>query len=116
MGENQELKIETYGNWKNKVKSKFEDVKDWCSEHKEVIIALAPCMIGGAVEMVKIAARKGNINEEKRLKENYIYDRSSGHYYELRRKPSNKEWIHIDHRKSLGDPLGEILNDLRLLK
>lgn len=110
------VKIETYGSWKSKAKRRFEDVKDYCSEHKEVVIALAPCVIGGAVEMVKVIARKGNINEEKRLKDNYIYDRSAGHYYELRRKPKNSEWVQIDHRKQLGESLGDILNDMRLLK
>lgn len=114
--EDRNMNIETYGTWKDKVKWKIQDAKDWCHEHKEVVIALAPCMIGGAVELIKVMARKGNINEEKRLKDNYVYDRSVGHYYELRRKPKNSEWVQIDHRKGLGEPLGDILQDMRLLK
>ena len=96
---------------------RYEAAKEWCKNNKEVIIAVAPPLIGGAVELIKMSVKKGYISEEKRLKNNYIYDRERGHYYELCRKPKSSEWLQIDHMREVGDvPLGVILNDMKLLK
>lgn len=102
---------------KERIEMRYEEVKEWCRNNKEVIIAVAPSLIGGAVELIKIAFKKGYVNEEKHLKNNYIYDREKGHYYELCRKPKSSEWLQIDHMREVGDvPLGVILNDMKLLK
>lgn len=45
-----------------------------------------------------------------------IYDRSTGHYYEMRRKPKTSEWLRIEEENKKGKPLGWILNDMKLLK
>lgn len=89
---------------------------DWCKEHKEAIIVFGPAIMGGIVEILKIQTKCHTVNEEKALKDQYIYDRSSGHYYELKRKPKNREWLQIDQRKQNGESLGWILNDMKLLK
>lgn len=89
---------------------------DWCKEHKEAIIVFGPVVMGGIVEILKIQTKYHTVNEEKALKDRYIYDRSSGHYYELKRKPKNSDWIKIDQRKQNGESLGWILNDMKLLK
>lgn len=102
--------------FKEKAQVKWDNFKCWCSDHKEQIVVFGPVIIGGVVEVIKIAAKRGNVNEEKNLKERYIYDRSQGHYYELKRKPKSSEWIQIDQRKSEGEHLGNILRDMRLLK
>ena len=77
---------------------------------------MVPVLVSGTIELVKIVAKSKNTGEEKRLKENYIYDRSAGHYYELKRQPTASEWMSIDHRKSDGEMLGDILDDMRILK
>lgn len=97
-------------------KCKCTDAKIWCKNHKAEIITLAPVLISGTIELVKIVAKKGTVKEEQHLKDEYIYDRSNGHYYELRRKIKSSEWQMIDHRKREGEMLGDILQDMRLLK
>ena len=92
------------------------NTKVWCSENKEIVVALGPSMIGLTVELIKMSVKKGYLNEEKRLKNNYIYDRDHGHFYELRRKPTNKEWIAIDQAKDLQAPLSVVLSELGLLR
>lgn len=102
---------------KEKLVMRYEATKKWCKNNKEVIIAVAPPVLGWTAELFKMIAKKGYINEEKRLKNNYIYDRDKGHFYELRRTPKSSEWLQIDHMREVGDvPLGVILNDMKLLK
>ncbi len=116
---------------KKTFKERFEDTKtevkwkahlacEWCKENKEfiekIVPVMAPVVIGSIVEIAKIATRQRSINEEKALKDRYIYDRSNGHYYELRRKLKTSEWLQIEQRKQNGESLGWILNDMRLLK
>lgn len=100
----------------NEAKWKLHCATEWCENHKEMIAVFGPVMIGSIVEMAKIATKNHTVNEEKALKEKYIYDRSSGHYYELKRQPKSSEWLQIDQRKQNGESLGMILNDMRLLK
>ena len=95
---------------------KWRRTKDWCYNHKEMIVVFGPVAIGSVIECVKVVTKRSNVKEEKRLKENYIYDRSNGHYVELRRKPKQREWIQIDQRRANGENLAQILMDMRLLK
>lgn len=97
-------------------KWKFHEAKEWCKQNKGVIVLIAPPIIGGFIEIIKISTKNHVVNEEKSLKERYIYDHSAGHYYELKRKPKNSEYLQIDQRKQNGETLGEILSDMRLLK
>lgn len=102
---------------KEKWTMRYEAAKEWCKNNKEVIIAVAPPVLGWTAELFKMVVKKGYISEEKRLKNNYIYDRDKGHYYELKRTPKSSEWLQIDHMREVGDvPLGVILNDMKLLK
>lgn len=100
---------------KERAKTGFQKVRDWGSKHKESIIVFGPILISSAVELVKILKRDKTVKEDRRLKENYIYDRSAGHYYELKRKPTNKEWMMIDEGRK-NENLGMVLNDMELLK
>jgi hypothetical protein len=106
----------TIGDLKSKAEQKFDRTKDWCRCHKSEIISLTPILISGTIEIVKIVSKNRNIGAERYLKENYIYDRSAGHYYELKRQPKSSEWTMIDHRKSNGELLGDILKDMNLLR
>lgn len=101
---------------KMKAEMKLNDLKLWCSEHKAELAVFGPPVIAAIVELVKTVAKRSTVNEERHLKENYIYDRSMGHYYELRRKLKSSEWLQIEQRKREGESLGEILQDMRVLK
>lgn len=89
---------------------------DWCKENKEAVILFGPVIFGSVIEMIKIMNRRSTVAEEKRLKENYIYDPSHHHYYELKRQPKQSEWCMIDQREDNGENLYDILSDMRLLK
>lgn len=97
-------------------KWKLHCAVEWCKEHKETVIVFGPVILGGIIEIIKISNKRHVVNEEKALKERYIYDRSTGHYYELKRQPKSREWLMIEQRKRNGETLGWILNDMRLLK
>lgn len=110
-------------NWKEKLaelkawaKWKWNDAKIFYNAHKQEVIIWGPPIIGGVVEIVKICTKDKTVKEQKRLKENYIYDHKAGHYYELRRKLKNSEWAEIDRRRNYGEPLYAILEDMRVLK
>lgn len=99
-----------------KGKHKASDVWRWCGENKEAVVIFGPVLIGSAIEFIKIVNRRSTVTEEKRLKENYIYDARHHHYYELKRQPKSSEWLQIDERKDNGEGLYDILQDMRLLK
>ena len=101
---------------KDAMKWKAHKLCDWCGDHKAELVVFGPPMISGAIEIIKIAARRKNVSEERRLKDNYIYDRSNGHYYEVKRKLKSSEWLQIDERKEHGERLGAILLDMNVLK
>lgn len=95
---------------------RFKKVMNWCGEHKKECFSLALVAIPAAVDIIKTVSRKGTVKEERRLKDNYIYDRSHGHYYETTKKLTSDEWRHIDALRDNGDNLGDILEEMGLLK
>lgn len=102
---------------KETVKNAYDRARNWCTNNKELIIAVAPSVIGGSIELIKIFTKRSCINDEKKFRNNYVYDRENGHYYELNRQPTSKEWLVIDHRKEVSDiPLGMVLDSMDLLK
>lgn len=115
ISENGKVVNEKWEKFKSDLKCKYIVAKDWCIRNKEVVIAVAPAVIGGFFEIVKIASKKDARDEEKELKELYIYDRSMGHYWKLRRRLTNAEYREIERRKAEGETMGEILEDMRVL-
>lgn len=111
------LKIARIKTWWS---TKFQNAKDWVANNKEIVIVMGPVVVGGAISIVKMitrgVSRSINNKQEEQLKELYCYDRSLGHYWKLRRKVSNSEWLKINKRKSDGESLGDILQEMRLLK
>lgn len=105
---------------KRKAKTMLRNAGEWCNRNKETIIILAPVVIGGLTTMVKVAGKtidkNVNLRKEEELKNLYCYDPSLGHYWALRRKLSNQDWVEIDQRKANGERLAEILTDLNVLK
>ena len=107
--------------------SKKEKLKAWCknrktdiqcfwAENKEEIVALTPVVIGGVTVLAKAISKHNAIRAEQILKDRKIYDPRMGHYYELRKKPTDWQWTEIDKRYKNGEGYGQILKDMGLLK
>lgn len=112
---------------KEKIKIKKWELDNWWTdqkykakrfwdENKEYIVVLAPVVIASGEKIIKSVRRDVRLKEERDLKEKYIYDMSLKCYYEMRRKPTTKEYLEIERRKKSGEPLGKILANMRLLK
>lgn len=101
-----------------RTETKIRGVANWAAQNKEVAIAAIPFAIVGlktAGNAVKMAARKSDLKKEQELKDLYIYDRSLGKYHKLRRSMRHSEMLELDRRKSNGESLIHILDDMRLL-
>lgn len=54
-------------------------------------------------------------NKKKADRRAWVYDRSLGHYWKLRRELTNDEWLAIDARMRSGERLADILKELNVL-
>ena len=86
------------------------------TEGQEVIVTILGNITPLHSNDDSIDAYLAKLRKERNLKELYCYDRSLGHYWELRRKLTNREWIDINKRMREGKKLGEILQELKVLK
>lgn len=99
-----------------KVKDKVQDGWTWVVNNQGELIVWASVLLPVAGGITKTCIKRKNLCKEEHLKEEYCYDRSLGHYWALKRKLSNKEWLEIEERRKNGDRLADILADLRVLK
>ena len=90
--------------------------KDWCVQNPELAIMIGGTIIGTVGYVGKAAIKHINLNKAEAVKNLYCYDRSLGHYWELKRKLSNQEWVIIDQRKKNGERLADILASMNVLK
>ena len=88
----------------------------WANTNREFLIVVSPVVIGGSVKLTQLMLRRHNLNLETQHRELYVYDRSLGHYWQLRRKLSNNEWVTIEMRRKGGESLASILSGMKLLK
>lgn len=101
---------------KEKILNKINNAGNWINNNKDWIVIIAPAVIGLMTVGFKAVNKQINLSKEKDLKELYCYDRSLGHYWKLKRELSNSEWVEIDKRKKNGERLGDILDELKVLK
>lgn len=101
---------------KAKAKLGAQKTLNWIKYNPQLTIAIVSVVgsVGGFV--VKNATKEHHLKQEQKLKENYVYDRRLGHYWELNRKLSSAEWVEIDKRRSNGERMSDILVDLNVLK
>lgn len=85
-------------------------------ENKEVLVVAVPSAIGVIGKGISMLGRRANLNKEQNLKDRYIYDRSMGHYWQLKRNLKQSEWSEIERRKRAGEHMGDILNSMKILK
>ena len=98
------------------IKNRYEDAKCFWAENKDVILTLAPVVVGGVTVMAKVVRKQQAIYQEKKLKDRYVWDAKLGHYWLTNRKLNNAEWTEIERRKNEGESLGEILASMKVLK
>lgn len=101
---------------KQKVDDKAQQCKMFIETHKEDIITIAPVVMVGASAAVKMTYQYVMKKQDQICKDLYVYDRSLGHYWRLRRKLRKDEWLYIEKRKQAGESLGSILADLKVLR
>jgi len=100
---------------KRKLKEKIDQAKAFVEDHPTESLAAATAAIGAVVGLIKRGDRKADIRKMEKLKELYIYDRSIGGYWKVRRRLTTSDMLEIERQKKLGRSLGEILQDMRLL-
>ncbi|MBQ8134791.1 MAG: hypothetical protein IJ192_10370 [Clostridia bacterium] len=106
-----------------KRKQKLSKAKDWLCKSAVTLLVVGPPLIAvvtpaivGITGVIKSANRRANLNKEAKQKELYCYDRSLGHYWQLKRKLSNFDWLEINQRREHGESLADILADMKVLK
>ena len=101
--------------FKFRAKDKINSIKNWCNEHREEAITIGIICVSAGFKFYKAAKKSHDLKVEKELKDTYIYDRSMGHYWKCRKKPTTEQYLEIERRKANGEGLGTILTDMRLL-
>ena len=109
----QDLRKQRSEAMKDKAKAKFEEVKVWAEDHKELLMVLVPsAVVVLAYERKRRVAKKANYNDKGR----YVYDARLGHWWQLKRKPSSSEWAKIVEARYLdGSSLESILSTMGLI-
>ncbi len=102
--------------WKERAIEMKDNTIDWCKENKALAAGLGIAVLKLGGKAVKAVARIHCANTESRNRDLRCYDASLGHYWELKRKLRKEDWLKIDRRKRSGERLGDILNDLGVLK
>lgn len=97
-------------------RARIDKVKQFVDENREVLVVAVPAVTGAVATGIKVLGKRRNLAVEERNKDRRVYDARLGHYWELRRKLSNREWSAIDRRMKNGERLSEILDELRVLK
>lgn len=95
-----------------KAKEKASQAVEWMKENKEIAAVCIPVAYAVTKQIVKsvIAMHKENSRDCR------IYDRSIDYWWTLKRPMTNDEILRFEERKNLGEPCGQILHDMRLLK
>ena len=101
-------------------KVKVEELKwraiDCWNRNKAEIIVLAPLVYGGIKTVCRTAGRAIEAHELKNHRDRHIYDRSTGQYYETRRKMTSNERLELERRLAHGEKKGAILRSMGLLR
>lgn len=106
-------------NWRERLSDKLHDAADWIRDNQETVVALTPVVTAGIAGVVKIMrgiVKLRIAGKEYKVTNRRCYDPSEGHYWTLRKTPTNSEWLEVSKRLAAGEKLGYILADMKLLK
>ncbi len=102
--------------FKRKIREKLQDARDWIDWHRDEVVTFMPVVVAGTATAIKVVGRRVNLHKQETIKNLYCYDRSLGHYWQLRRPLSNNEWLMIDARRKRGERMADILASMKVLK
>lgn len=86
----------------------------WIKDNWEIVSIAGTVLVGVTGKSIKMISKHRQNQFAKNLKDRYIYDRSNGHYWKLRKTPSNSDLLELERRrKDVG--LGQALSDMRLI-
>lgn len=97
---------------KQKAKNCFYKTVRFVISHPDQAAAIA---ITGLWALKK-ADKYIDIYRENRLRNSMIYDRSLGMYWETRKPLTTNQRLTIESRHKAGEPYGQILSDMKILK
>ena len=101
---------------KEKLKAKLSKGWNWVKENKEILIIVVPAAAAGITGACKLGGKAIDLIKEHNHQNLTCYDRSLGHYWQLKRQLGNDEWIAIEQRRKNGERLADILSELKVLK
>ena len=94
---------------------KAYQAKMWAKEHPEEAATIITTAIGAMVIIGRRIDKGVRLKNEMKLKDRYIYDRSLGRYWTLKRKPTQNEALRIESMRKAGLSYGDILTRMKLL-
>ena len=89
------------------------EAAEWVTKHPETVY-----LAGGALSLGSAgfrALRKTNTQKEQEYQRTHVYDYSLGHHWTLRRELNKTEMLEYKRRKESGEPIGDILESMRVL-
>ena len=105
-----------WAEFKAKWRQRFQSAKNWVYDNRGLLIATVPVVAGTVGTGIKVLGRRHNLHVAERNKDLRCYDARLGHYWQLRRKLTNKEWVAIDRRMKNGERMSDILYELGVLR
>lgn len=104
----------TIGEIINGTRDSFKKAKDWVLENPQATVSIisSVALLLRASQSFVVSHR---LYSQQNRKDHTFYDRSSGHYWQLRRKLNNADRAVIDRRKKKGDDMFDILSDLGVI-
>lgn len=113
MPDQKESKFEQF---KRKVALGARKTVRWIDDNKVFVCVVAIPTAIALGSKIELSVRRHHLNQEQTRKMLSVYDPSLRKYWTLKRKPSNNELKMIENRRSNGEKLSQILEDLNLLK
>ena len=99
---------------KNDISSKIDSILTYAADHPELVTA-ATALILGSRQILRSLIVSHRVNQENHRKDYTLYDPHTGFHYQLRRKLTNNDYVEISRRQALGEPMHDILWDIRAM-
>ena len=90
--------------------------KDWWEENQITVMVLGPTILGAAIKIGSIFSKHAKIRKEEVLRDKMVWDPQVGHYWRLKRRLDKSEWLWISRQHKAGRMIGELLDELGVLK
>ncbi len=93
-----------------------QKAKAWWERNKAYVVICTPIVGSAFVKGCQTFNKYHTMRMDERNRDLRCYDASRGHYWELKRKLNNDDWLYINRTMKEGGTLGEALSELRALK